>query len=342
MIFLILSVEQGKTPSILCCLQLKFAKSLNLCTYHSCSSTYCLTEATCTRGGCTGSKPGVWGVRSNSQKQSRSLNGSSISSSLSSLSFCSAFFSIFFTVQLLIINLEHCAGKLVPFFSFYCYTYTTLSHCPYKIPFHRWIWGCSDHQYVSDLDIDWEEVSRVLDESEDNRIKHVGILNFNDYEIHQLELLIPNANHTHLHLGYAAKNVTWEALYPEWIDEEQEEEIPSCPSLPPPQLPKQRLDLIAVKLPCREGNWSRDIARLHLQIAAAKLAASHKGSYPVYLLFLTTCFPIPNLFHCKDLVAREGNAWLYNPDLSELREKLCLPIGSCELALPLGGIGSLV
>lgn len=219
-------------------------------------------------------------------------------------------------------------------------------HNPFSLalyrPLNRWIWGCSDHLYVSDLDIDWEEVSRVLDESEDDRIKHVGILNFNDHEIHQWEHLIPNANHTPLHLDYAAKNVTWEALYPEWIDEEQEEEIPSCPSLPHPRLPKQRLDLIAVKLPCREGNWSRDIARLHLQIAAAKLAASHKGSYPVHLLFLTACFPIPNLFRCKDLVAREGNTWLYNLNLSELREKLRLPIGSCELALPLGGIGSLV
>ncbi|KAM3756472.1 hypothetical protein ACB098_02G114100 [Castanea mollissima] len=99
-----------------------------------------------------------------------------------------------------------------------------------------------------------------------------------------------------------------------------------------------RLDLIAVKLPCRnEGNWSRDVARLHLQLAAAGLAASAKGFYPVHLLFVTSCFPIPNLFTCKDLVAREGNAWLYKPRLNALREKVQLPVGSCELALPLRG-----
>lgn len=153
--------------------------------------------------------------------------------------------------------------------------------------------------------------------------------------------MIPTANHTALNLEYAEKNVTWESLYPEWIDEEQEDEVPICPSLPRIEVPRQRLDLIVVKLPCRnQGNWSRDIARLHLQIAAASLAASCKGNYPVHLLFVTRCFPMPNLFPCKNLVAREGNAWLYKPRLNALREKLQLPIGSCELALPFGSIGN--
>ncbi|KAI3451513.1 hypothetical protein Pfo_008178 [Paulownia fortunei] len=205
----------------------------------------------------------------------------------------------------------------------------------------RWIWGGSDPRYTSYLDISWEEILRALYQlPEDDKIQGVGLLNFNENEIHQWKHLIPNANHNVLHLDYAEKNVAWGSLYPEWIDEEQEEEVPSCPFLPSLEVPRQRLDLIAVKLPCRnEGNWSRDIALLHLQIAAANLAASCKGNYPVYLLFVTMCFPMPNLFTCKDLVARERKTWLYKPDLSALREKLRLPIGSCELALPLGGIG---
>nr|CAD1838876.1 unnamed protein product [Ananas comosus var. bracteatus] len=57
--------------------------------------------------------------------------------------------------------------------------------------------------------------------------------------------------------------------------------------------------------------------------------------FSVHVLVVTDCFPIPNLFPCKYLVRREGNAWLYKPDLSTLREKLRLPVGSCELAVPL-------
>ncbi|KAI5430150.1 hypothetical protein KIW84_034649 [Lathyrus oleraceus] len=64
------------------------------------------------------------------------------------------------------------------------------------------------------------------------------------------------------------------------------------------------------------------------------LATSFKGNYPIYVLFITDCFPIPNLFACKELVGREGNVWLYRPNL---REKVQLPVGSCELALPMRG-----
>ncbi|XP_059640648.1 UDP-glucuronate:xylan alpha-glucuronosyltransferase 1-like isoform X2 [Cornus florida] len=201
----------------------------------------------------------------------------------------------------------------------------------------RLIWGATDLRYIPHLDIDWDEISKVIDKIENkNKIHGIGLLNFNKIENNHWKQVLPIANHTVLHLDYAEQNVTWDSLYPEWIDEEQEEDVPICPSLPKLDGARKRLDLIAVKLPCRnEGNWSRDVARLHLQLAAAELAASAKGSHPVHLLFVTKCFPIPNLFTCKELVKREGNAWLYEPNLNVLREKLQLPVGSCELALPL-------
>ena len=71
------------------------------------------------------------------------------------------------------------------------------------------------------------------------------------------------------------------------------------------------------------------------------LAASAKGFYPVHFLFISRRFPIPNLFPCKELVVGEGNVWLYKPDLNVMREKLQLPIGSCELALPLRDKGEI-
>lgn len=208
---------------------------------------------------------------------------------------------------------------------------------------NRWIWSRFDPRYISHLDVNWDDISNVLEKiSDKNDIQGIGILNFNKTEINTWKEFFPGAKYVNLQLDYAEKNVTWDSLYPEWIDEEQEDEVPSCPSLPKLEVPRKRLDLIVVKLPCRnEANWSRDVGRLHLQLAAAGLAASAKGYYQVQLLFVTNCFPLPNLFTCKELVVRKGSVWMYKPNLNVLREKLQLPVGSCELALPLKARGKL-
>uniref|UniRef100_A0A5B7B6K6 Hexosyltransferase n=1 Tax=Davidia involucrata TaxID=16924 RepID=A0A5B7B6K6_DAVIN len=204
----------------------------------------------------------------------------------------------------------------------------------------RWIREKSavDQRYESFLDVDWGKLSGIIEKLTDrNEYQGVGLLNFNGSEIDQWKQLIPDVEHVVLHLDYVSNNVTWESIYPEWIDEEEEFEVPTCPTLPKLQVPgKPRIDLIAVKLPCnKSGDWSRDVARLHLQLAAARLAATAKGYHPVRVLLVTDCFPIPNLFTCKELVVHEGNVWMYEPNLHTLREKLQLPVGSCELAVPL-------
>ncbi|KAG6424670.1 hypothetical protein SASPL_115090 [Salvia splendens] len=146
--------------------------------------------------------------------------------------------------------------------------------------------------------MDWGEISKVVNElGEDGKFNHIGILNLNMKEIHEWKQLIPHANQTVLSLDHASSNATWEVLYPEWIDEEEEK-----------------------------------------RCEAADLAAAHKGTQPLHILLATTCFPVPNLFRCEELVTRRGSIWLYKPNLGRLRDKLRLPIGSCQLALPLGGI----
>ncbi|KAJ0238353.1 UDP-glucuronate:xylan alpha-glucuronosyltransferase 1 [Hirschfeldia incana] len=204
-----------------------------------------------------------------------------------------------------------------------------------------WIWRRQDSRYVSDLDINWDDVTKTLEGVQEGRT--IGVLNFDSNEIQRWRELAKTKenedeeNVVVLDLDYADKNVTWDALYPEWIDEEQETEVPVCPDLPKIKVPTKKLDLIVVKLPCRrEGNWSRDVGRLHLQMAAATVAASAKGFFRGHVLFVSRCFPIPNLFRCKDLVSRRGDVWLYKPNLDTLRDKLQLPVGSCELSLPLG------
>ncbi|KAJ7959244.1 Hexosyltransferase [Quillaja saponaria] len=195
-----------------------------------------------------------------------------------------------------------------------------------------------DSRYISLLKIKWDEIAKVLEKLTDrNMYQGIGLLNFNDAEIDHWKQLLPDVDHVIMQLKYASNNVTWESLYPEWIDEEEDFEVPTCPSLPKLQVPgKPRLDLVVVKLPCnKSGSWSRDVARLHLQLEAARLAASSKGYHSVHVILITDCFPIPNLFSCKELIQHEGNAWLYEPNLNRLRDKLQLPVGSCELAVPL-------
>ncbi|CAI9115639.1 OLC1v1016603C1 [Oldenlandia corymbosa var. corymbosa] len=195
-----------------------------------------------------------------------------------------------------------------------------------------------DGRYTSLSAIKWDDVFKVVNVLTDRHDYHgIGLLNFHESEIDQWKLLFPDAEHVVLNLESVAGDVTWETLYPEWIDEEEEFETPTCHALPKLQFSgKPRLNLMAVKLPCnKSGDWARDVARLHLQLASAGLAATSKGSHDMHILLLTECFPIPNLFTCKELILREGNAWLFKPNLNTLREKLNLPVGSCELSVPL-------
>jgi hypothetical protein len=211
-----------------------------------------------------------------------------------------------------------------------------------------WIWEktISDPRYVSSVDVQWDDVySSLEDLKAGNQKLKVGLLNFNSTEFGSWSRILPESHVSIIRLEHAKESITWPALYPEWIDEEEDSEIPSCPSFPEPNVRKGvSFDVIAVKLPCtRVAGWSRDVARLHLQLSAAKLAVtSSRANRKVHVLFVTDCFPIPNLFPCKNLVKHEGNAWLYRPDLRAIKEKLRLPVGSCELAVPLKAKGLLL
>ncbi|KAI0496152.1 hypothetical protein KFK09_022459 [Dendrobium nobile] len=203
-----------------------------------------------------------------------------------------------------------------------------------------WMWSkeIPDQRYVSNLDIQWAQILQITTKlyGRKENLK-VGLLNFNSTEIKNWQNLLPTAKFSKVQLDNAGKNLTWDDLYPEWIDEEEESDEPSCQNLPNPKVPRRsQFGLVAVKLPCnRTGNWTRDIARLHLQHAAAKLSVDSKeGHDPALVLLVTDCLPIPNLFSCKHLVARKGNIWLYKPNLQVLMQKLKFPIGSCELSLP--------
>ncbi|KAL5212128.1 hypothetical protein ABZP36_022975 [Zizania latifolia] len=201
-----------------------------------------------------------------------------------------------------------------------------------------------DSGYVSNLMIDWPKIAKAVQgvvRKEDGGAR-VALLNFDDDEVHQWRTVLPRTVATVVHLDHVESNVTWEHLYPEWIDEEEiYGNPPTCPDLPEPAVPEEEeeeeFDIVVVKLPCRRvASWSKDVPRLHLQLAAARLAVRGHGRRrsPAHVLVVSRCFPTPNIFRCKDEVARDGDVWLYRPDVDALRQKLSLPVGSCMLAMP--------
>ncbi|XP_074581063.1 putative UDP-glucuronate:xylan alpha-glucuronosyltransferase 3 [Curcuma longa] len=210
--------------------------------------------------------------------------------------------------------------------------HSSYRHQPANVS-HLWRKTFADPRYASDSVVNWEKISQITKDIVLGGNPRIGLLNFNCSEVRLWHQTLRQAEFSSLNLDYADANTTWETLYPGWINEGEKNKIPTCPTLPEPEMVKGfTFDLVAVKLPCnRSGRWSRDVARLHLQLAAAKIA---EASSRVHVLLVTDCLPLPNLFTCKNLVRHEGNFWLYKPEIASLREKIRLPVGSCELSIP--------
>ena len=78
---------------------------------------------------------------------------------------------------------------------------------------------------MSNVATDWDDILKITEKlTGEDELEGIGLVNFNKTELAQWEHLIPDATHVVLPLEYAARNVTWESLYPEWIDEEEEVE----------------------------------------------------------------------------------------------------------------------
>lgn len=133
----------------------------------------------------------------------------------------------------------------------------------------------------------------------------------------------------------------WKDLFPEWIDEEEEMQGTSCPEIPMPDYKKYGyMDMIVVKIPCKypaEG-WGRDVFRLQLHLIAANLAVRRgrkSWNRGPKVVILSKCRPMVEIFGCDDLLVHDGDWWYYEPDMKRLEQKVYLPVGTCNLALPL-------
>ncbi|KAL4566232.1 hypothetical protein LXL04_030344 [Taraxacum kok-saghyz] len=138
----------------------------------------------------------------------------------------------------------------------------------------------------------------------------------------------------------------WKDLFPEWIDEEEEMHETLCPEIPMPDYKKYGyLDMIVVKIPCKfpaEG-WARDVFRLQLHLMAANLVVRRgrrSWSRKPKVVIFSKCRPMVEIFRCEDLLVHDGDWWYYQPNIKKLEQKVYLPIGTCNLALPLWGKGN--
>ncbi|KAK4434443.1 UDP-glucuronate:xylan alpha-glucuronosyltransferase 2 [Sesamum alatum] len=172
----------------------------------------------------------------------------------------------------------------------------------------------------------------------------IGMVNMDDEDVSEWMV---HGEVVHVSYEQVSELVEWKDLFPEWIDEEEEVDGPSCPEIPMPDYDKYGyMDLIVVKLPCKapsEG-WSRDVVRLQAHLVAANLAA-RRGKWDergrMRVVLLSKCMPMVELFACDELVGREGDWWFYRPEKGKLEQKVSLPVGSCNLAMPLWGKGGI-
>ncbi|OVA05487.1 Glycosyl transferase [Macleaya cordata] len=144
----------------------------------------------------------------------------------------------------------------------------------------------------------------------------------------------------------------WKDFFPEWIDEEEKNGTPpKCPEIPMPRFEEYReFDVVISRVPCGnigtdddddddddKGKGIRDLFRLQVNLVVANLVArrsTDENDRPVYVVFMGYCGPMLEIFRCDDLVKREGQFWIYKPDLRRLKQKVQMPIGTCQLATP--------
>ncbi|KAJ9180226.1 hypothetical protein P3X46_008498 [Hevea brasiliensis] len=143
-----------------------------------------------------------------------------------------------------------------------------------------------------------------------------------------------------------SKEKKWEDFFPEWIDEHHKWGRPRCPEIPMPRLEDYLgLDVIVARVPCGEGKTEkegiRNVWRLQVNLVVANLVVANgwvqkaaETERTVYVVFMGSCGPMQEIFRCDDLLTRIGDYWVYKPELRKLKQKMLMPVGSCQIAPP--------
>lgn len=170
------------------------------------------------------------------------------------------------------------------------------------------------------------------------RGKKIGVVNMGGDEMREWENV---SKPIAVDFEPVSKNFEWKHLFPEWIDEEEENDGPSCPELLMPDFALySEMDVVVARMPCRypEEGWRRDVLRLQVHLIVANLAVKKgkkEGGEKMKVVLLSPCRPMMEVFRCDNLLRQKGNWWVYEPDMARLEQKVAMPVGSCKLALPL-------
>ncbi|KAJ1417111.1 Nucleotide-diphospho-sugar transferase [Sesbania bispinosa] len=174
----------------------------------------------------------------------------------------------------------------------------------------------------------------------------VGLVNIDARNIYeQLDALHPQIETISVPFDHVNRNLKWEDFFPEWIDENNKWGKPKCPDMPMPTLKNYGdLNVVMAMVPCGkrvgEEKGIRDVFRLQVNLVVANLVVESgwltkmesDDHRKVYVVFIGSCGPMVEIFRCDDLLMQQGEYWVYRPDLKRLKQKILMPVGSCQIA----------
>ncbi|KAL8505188.1 hypothetical protein ACS0TY_016415 [Phlomoides rotata] len=130
------------------------------------------------------------------------------------------------------------------------------------------------------------------------------------------------------------EGVRWPDLFPGWIQENGPTE---CPKIPMPEFENYKdLDVVVARVPCSESG-SRDVFRLQVNLVVANLLvrSGRRENGGVFAVFIGWCEPaVWEIFRCDDVLLRVGDTWVYKPELWRIKQKVLMPVGTCQLSPP--------
>ncbi|KAK4480894.1 hypothetical protein RD792_011748 [Penstemon davidsonii] len=161
-----------------------------------------------------------------------------------------------------------------------------------------------------------------------------------------MDILQTEAKLVEVHFNQVANDLKWSDLFPQYIDEDSPSK---CPEIPMPKFEDyEDLDVVVAKVPCnefREDGGMRDVFRLQINLVVANLLVrsgrkENGGNYrPKLAVFIGSCGPMWELFSCDELLWHGGNSWIYMPQLKRIKQKVLMPVGTCQLAPPYAQLG---
>ncbi|KAM3290572.1 putative UDP-glucuronate:xylan alpha-glucuronosyltransferase 5 [Capsicum chacoense] len=178
------------------------------------------------------------------------------------------------------------------------------------------------------------------DEMKDHKTLKIGLVNLDNASFFDYAGLRGAENMEMIDVKFpkVSDKIKWKDLFPEWIDEDEVSAKPTCPEIPMPVFEEyEELDVLVAKVPCKHVgvDGSRDVFKLQVNLVVANLLVRSGGwnkNRPAYAVFIGDCEPMWEIFRCEDMLLQEENLRVYKPELEKLKEKIRMPVGSCQLA----------